>query len=98
MLSGAPIAAAEAARIGLITRVVDDLDAETEVCVARLTGKSRAVLALARKALRHGRDESFREALAHNERLYREDLAATEDIEEGVRAFLEKRTPRWRDA
>ena len=98
VLSGAPIAAAEAVRIGLITRVVDDLDAETEVCVARLTGKSRAVLALARKALRHGRDESFREALAHNERLYREDLAATEDIEEGVRAFLEKRTPRWRDA
>jgi enoyl-CoA hydratase/carnithine racemase len=47
--------------------------------------------------LRHGRDEGFREALARNERIYRDDLAATEDIEEGVRAFLEKRRPRWRD-
>lgn len=97
VLSGAPIAASEAARIGLVTRVVDDLDGETEACVARLAGKSRAVLAVARKALRHGRDEGFHEALAHNERLYREDLTATEDIEEGVRAFLEKRAPRWRD-
>jgi cyclohexa-1,5-dienecarbonyl-CoA hydratase len=97
VLSGTPIGAAEAARIGLVTRVVDDIAAETEACVARLAGKSRAVLALARRALRHGRDEGFREALARNERIYRDDLAATEDIEEGVRAFLEKRSPRWQD-
>jgi cyclohexa-1,5-dienecarbonyl-CoA hydratase len=97
VLTGAPLGAAEAARVGLITRVVDDLDSETEACVARLTGKSGAVLALARRAVRQGARGSFDKALARAERLYRRDLLATEDAEEGVRAFLEKRPPRWAD-
>src|SRR3989442_7071860 len=31
------------------------------------------------------------------ERIYREDVLPSEDVEEGVRAFLRKRRPRWRD-
>jgi cyclohexa-1,5-dienecarbonyl-CoA hydratase len=97
ILGGAPIPAAEAARIGLINRVVDDLDREVGVCVERLTGKSAAVLALARKALRQGDGRSWRDALRHSEDVYRRELLATADAEEGVRAFLERRTPRWTD-
>ena len=37
------------------------------------------------------------EALERAERLYLDRLLPTRDAEEGVRAFLEKRTPSWRD-
>jgi cyclohexa-1,5-dienecarbonyl-CoA hydratase len=97
ILTGAPVGAAEAARIGLVSRVVDDLEAETRHVVGRLAGKSAAVLALARRALREGAHGPFEPALGRVERLYLDELLPTEDMEEGVRAFLEKRPPRWKD-
>jgi cyclohexa-1,5-dienecarbonyl-CoA hydratase len=97
ILTGAPLAAAEAARVGLVSRVVDDLEAETRRVVRLLAAKSAAVLGLARRALRAGASGTPQDALAEVERLYREELLPTEDAEEGVRAFLEKRPPRWKD-
>jgi cyclohexa-1,5-dienecarbonyl-CoA hydratase len=97
VLTGAPVDAAEAARIGLVTRVVDDLDAEVQRWTAALAAKSAAVLAIARRAVRQGGHDSFDAALARTERLYLEELVPTADLEEGVRAFLEKRPPRWTD-
>jgi cyclohexa-1,5-dienecarbonyl-CoA hydratase len=97
VLTGAPMGAADAVRAGLVTRVVDDLEAETRRVVRLLAGKSAAVLALARRALRAGATGSPLDALTEVERLYRDELLRTEDAEEGVRAFLEKRPPRWRD-
>ena len=97
VLTGRPVSADEAARVGLITRVVSDLDQSVEELVASLSGKSGAVLALARRALREGGHGSFSEALTRTENLYRHGLLPTQDIEEGVRAFLEKRKPRWTD-
>ena len=97
VLTGAPVTATEAARIGLITRVVDDLDAEVHRWTAALAAKSGAVLAIARRAVRQGGHDSFDAALARAERLYREELVPTADCEEGVRAFLEKRPPVWTD-
>jgi cyclohexa-1,5-dienecarbonyl-CoA hydratase len=98
VLGGVPIPAAEAARIGLVTRVVRDLHGETRAWVDRLSAKSGSSLALARRALRDGGFGGFGEALGRSEELYRERLLPTHDSEEGVDAFLAKRKPQWRDA
>jgi cyclohexa-1,5-dienecarbonyl-CoA hydratase len=95
VLTGEPIPAAEAARMGLVNRVVPDADAAAREWARKIEEKSGAVLALARRALRDAQAGTFDEALAARERLYREELLATPDAAEGVRAFLEKRKPVW---
>ena len=47
-----------------------------------------------RAGLRHRLEADLGEV----ERLYLDGLMATADAEEGLRAFLEKRSPRWRNA
>jgi cyclohexa-1,5-dienecarbonyl-CoA hydratase len=94
VLTGQAVSAAEAARVGLITHVVGDLPVETERMAAVLAHKSGAVLGLARRALR---GDWLDEELTRVEVLYREQLLATHDIDEGIRAFLEKRSPEWKD-
>ena len=96
VLGGEPISAVEAARIGLVNRVVADVEAETKACADRFGTKSAAVLALARRALREADHGRFEDALRASERLYRDELLRTQDAAEGVRAFLEKRQPAWR--
>ncbi len=52
-------------------------------------------------ALRYAREHLLKHSassLRHAERLYAERLMVTEDAVEGLRAFLEKRAPRWKDA
>lgn len=95
VLTGEPIAAAEAVRIGLANRIVPDVDAAAREWARKIEEKSGVVLALARRALRDAQAGTFEEALAERERLYREELLRTPDAAEGVRAFLEKRKPAW---
>jgi enoyl-CoA hydratase/carnithine racemase len=47
------------------------------------------------KGLRELSLTGFSEALRRSEEIYLCELLATEDVEEGVRAFLAKRGPRW---
>jgi cyclohexa-1,5-dienecarbonyl-CoA hydratase len=97
VFSGRRLGPDEAARLGLVTRIVEDLAAETESFLDLLSRKSAVALAGARQALRGGSAGSFTEALARSETIYRERILSTDDAEEGVTAFLEKRPPRWRD-
>jgi cyclohexa-1,5-dienecarbonyl-CoA hydratase len=97
VLLGSSIDAQRAAELGLVTRVVDDLPAAVDTWAKWICAKSGAVLALARRALREGAHGSFADGLARSEAIYRDELAKTEDVEEGVRAFLEKRRPHWSD-
>ncbi|MCL4817984.1 MAG: enoyl-CoA hydratase/isomerase family protein [Vicinamibacteria bacterium] len=97
VLLGSSIDAQRAAELGLVTRVVDDLPAAVDTWAKWLCAKSGAVLALARRALREGAHGSFAEGLVRTEAIYRDELAKTADVEEGVRAFLEKRRAHWSD-
>jgi cyclohexa-1,5-dienecarbonyl-CoA hydratase len=97
ILTGRTFSAEEAARIGLINRVLPaaELDGGLETLLGELLGKSGAVLRVTLKGLRELSLTGFSEALRRSEEIYLCELLATEDVEEGVRAFLAKRGPRW---
>lgn len=98
ILTGRRIPAREAAAIGLINRAVPaaGLDAAVQELLEELRGKSRAVLRLTLKGLRELSLKGFSERLARSEEIYLKELLKTDDVEEGARAFLEKRKPAWR--
>jgi cyclohexa-1,5-dienecarbonyl-CoA hydratase len=97
VLLGESLGAEEAQRRGLVNRVVDDVEAAAADWAGKLAAKSGSVLALARRAVREGARGSFAKALARAERMYNEEVTRTRDSDEGVKAFLEKRRPRWSD-
>jgi cyclohexa-1,5-dienecarbonyl-CoA hydratase len=99
LLLGGSLTAAEAERIGLITRAVPDdrLEAEAAAVVQRFQESSAPIVQLARRAIAGGVDLPFEEAVRHAEDVYLNQLAATEDVEEGLRAVTEKRKPVWKD-
>jgi cyclohexa-1,5-dienecarbonyl-CoA hydratase len=99
VLIGEPIAAADAGRIGLINKVVPlaALDETVDAWVDKLLTKSSAVLALTKRALREGAGRHFEQALERSQELYMHELVKTEDMEEGMNAFLEKRPPSWKN-
>jgi cyclohexa-1,5-dienecarbonyl-CoA hydratase len=97
ILTGRTFSAQEALAIGLINRVlpIDQLEAGLAALLEELLGKSGAVLRIAVKGLRELSLKGFSDALRRSEDLYCNELLHTEDVEEGIRAFLEKRKAKW---
>jgi enoyl-CoA hydratase/carnithine racemase len=97
MLTGRVVDAEEADRLGFVTKVVahDRLDTEVDELASVLAAKSPAVMKLGRDAFYAVWDMAAAEALAHLQAMLT-ITAQTEDAAEGMSAFLEKRTPRWR--
>ena len=98
LLTGRTIDAAEAERIGFVNRVVPaaGLDAAVAGLAGELTGLSAAVARLTKRAVAAGERGDHAAALAECERIYLEELAASEDMQEGIAAFLEKRPAAWK--
>ena len=97
ILTGRRISAQEAAAMGLINRAapVKELGEMLDSLLAELKGKSRAVLRIALRGLREISLKHFSADLERSEHLYLQELLQTDDVEEGVRAFLAKRNPHW---
>ena len=99
LCSGETIGAVEAQRIGLVDRVVpaDKLAEAVEADIERFRAQSAVVLRLTKRAVCDSAGVAFDEALATLEELYQRELMTTEDAAEGLRAFVEKRKPVWKD-
>lgn len=97
LLTGEPVDAATAERLGLANAVfpIADFDAKSGEWLQRLYKQSASSIRFAKKAFRLAQSADFDERLAHVERLYLEELMKTEDANEGLNAFIEKRKPVW---
>ncbi|GIW73232.1 MAG: putative enoyl-CoA hydratase [Planctomycetota bacterium] len=99
LVSGHALAARNACELGLIEEVDDDPEAAALAWAEHhLFDKSAAALRFAVWAARGGRRRALAQELPELERRYLEDLMRTHDAVEGVRAFIEKRSPAFRDA
>src|SRR5437763_3096098 len=99
LLTGEIFDAREALRLGLVNHVVESgrLEAKLQEILSRLRELSAPALEMTRRALDAARGRPFLEALARVEDIYLNELMKTEDAQEGVRAFMEKRKPDWRN-
>lgn len=99
LLGGDTIMADEALRLGLLNRVFPKASFESDLAafVGPYLKLSRTALLSARRAIRVAADKPFAAALDAAETVYLEELMSTSDAQEGLAAFLEKRSPVWRN-
>jgi cyclohexa-1,5-dienecarbonyl-CoA hydratase len=97
ILTGRTISAAEAKQLGLVTRLCPDdaLAASVDALLGELRGLSPAVLRLTRRELWERFGADFEKSLRDIEEVYLDELMKTDDAQEGIRAFMEKRAAVW---
>ena len=96
LLLGEQVSAAEAERIGIVNRVVPDAEFDAAVAdwAGKLAAKSPLLMRMGKEAMYRQQDMAFDDALEY---LHAQlSLAfSTDDIKEGVTAFMDKREPAW---
>jgi cyclohexa-1,5-dienecarbonyl-CoA hydratase len=106
ILTGRIFDGREAVQLGLANRAVgagkewSDPGREWIETIAQyeswLNALSPASLARAKRAIYSWDAAHFEKGLARAEEIYLNDLIKTEDAQEGIRAWMEKRDPRWK--
>lgn len=96
MTTGRRVGAAEAAHLGFVSRVVpvDELDAEVDALAAQLAQKSPLVMRWGRESFYRALEMNSDDALDYLQAMLTITVQS-EDAQEGVSAFVEKRSPRW---
>jgi cyclohexa-1,5-dienecarbonyl-CoA hydratase len=97
ILTGRMISGTEAASIGLASRAMpeSELGRAVEECLSGIRKLSPAALAVTKKSIYAWDAMHFDKGLSRAEKIYLEELMKTEDAQEGIRAFMEKREPHW---
>ena len=97
MLKGERLGAEEAATVGLLNRAVapGELDASVSELTGALTSKSPSTIRLGLEALAEAEEMNLEEKLPWlSDRLVQ--CLGTEDAQEGIMAFMQKREPTWK--
>jgi len=99
ILTGDVIKAQEAHRIGIVNQVfpVEGFEEAVDGYIAKLAGLSAPVLQLTKRSVTESMGKPFPDAMRVVEDLYLGELMDTEDANEGLAAFMEKRRPEWKD-
>ncbi|MCP8969011.1 enoyl-CoA hydratase [Ectobacillus ponti] len=94
MFTGDPISASEAKAIGLVNQVAPAGEglAAAQKLAGKISGYSLQALTRIKKAVDEGMNTTLQQGLVREAELF-EEVFQTEDIKEGVQAFLEKRRP-----
>ncbi len=92
------IDAAEAFRIGLVQKIVlfQDIDKEGDILVQKIAEKAPIALRFCKEAVNKGMDLTFEQGLRLEADLYFL-IQTTSDRMEGIKAFLDKRAPTFKD-
>ena len=99
VLFGDTISAQEALALGLINKVVPEASLANEAngYIEKFKKLSGIVLKLAKEATLAGLNDDVDKGLKVIEKIYLDRLMKTKDALEGLKAFLEKRKPTWKD-
>jgi cyclohexa-1,5-dienecarbonyl-CoA hydratase len=100
LLTGRTFSAEESRAAGLVNRVAPEggFDQVLADFVKPLRYNSGVVMSLTKKAILAGLGKDADEALEVAEKIYVDELMHTEDANEGLQAFIEKRRPVWKEA
>jgi enoyl-CoA hydratase/carnithine racemase len=96
LFSGRAFDAEEAAKLGLVSRIVPDeeLRDHARALAAAFAGKSPTAMRLGRAAFMRANDLDSRRSVGEAVELFC-NVATTDSAQEGLAAFQEKRPPRW---
>jgi len=99
LLTGDFLSAERAAAIGLINRAVpaDEIDDALDELANKIASKSTVTVSIGKRAFYHQKDLPLSEAYEYTSAVMVENMMKL-DADEGIRAFIEKRPPQWRDA
>ena len=100
IVTGDVISANEAKDLGLVNHVlpVDNFEIESEKLInEKLASNSAIVLQLTKRAFIEGANNNYSESIKIIEDIYLNNLMKTNDANEGLTAFLEKRKPNWKN-
>lgn len=100
ILSGEVIGAQEALALGMVNKIVPEASLAEEVnrFVEKFKKLSGMVLKLTKEATLSGLNDDTEKGLKAIEKIYLERLMKTDDAIEGLKAFLDKRKPTWKDS
>jgi cyclohexa-1,5-dienecarbonyl-CoA hydratase len=99
VLTGEAMTAERAYELGLVNRLVpeDQLAKTVDDLVAKVTAQSGPVLTMAKRAILGSIGVPLREGVRNSMKIFLNELSDLEDAQEGLRALVEKRAPKWKN-
>src|ERR1700722_13665501 len=99
VLTGETMSAERARDLRLVNWLVPEaeLQKKVEEVVAKVTAQSAPVLTMAKKAIVGSLGLPLRDGVRNSMKVFLNELAELEDSQEGLRALVEKRAPKWKN-